>query len=270
MRIHHLDCGSMCPVGGNLVFGPPNSDVPRTFVCHCLLIETQQGLVLVDSGLGLDDVRGGMGRLGAAFMASCRARLLESECAVRQVEALGFSASDVRHIVLTHMDLDHAGGVMDFPDATVHVYRPEHAAALGRWQPRYIKSQFADARFSLYDTSGEDWFGFDCVRELEGLPPEVLIVPMVGHSPGHAAVAVQRDDGWILHCGDAYFHRAEARPEEGPVPPGLKLFQAVIQHDGGARKRNQARLRQLAADHKPDVTLFCAHDSVEFGRSRAR
>ncbi len=256
----------MCPVGGRFFFGAPDPSIPREFVCHCLLIETEQGLVLVDSGLGLADVHGGLGRLGAVFMASCRARLLESETAVRQVEGLGFKASDVRHIVVTHLDLDHAGGIPDFPNARVHIYRPEHTVAVRSREPRYVRSQFADADFELYDPVGEPWFGFSCVRALRGLPPEILIVPMVGHSPGHAAIAVEGPEGWLLHCGDAYFHRGEARPEEGPVPGGIKLFQAVIQHSGSARKANQARIRALAADHAAEVTVFCAHDIAEFRR----
>ena len=32
--------------------------------------------------------------------------------------------------------------------------------------------------------------GFDGVRQLEGLPPEILMVPMPGHTWGHAGVAV--------------------------------------------------------------------------------
>ncbi|HKJ00937.1 MAG TPA: MBL fold metallo-hydrolase, partial [Longimicrobiales bacterium] len=40
--------------------------------------------------------------------------------------ALGVAAGDLRHIVLTHVHLDHAGStghlVRDFPRATVHVH----------------------------------------------------------------------------------------------------------------------------------------------------
>ena len=50
----------------------------------------------------------------------------------RQVEALGYSARDVRHIVVTHLDPDHAGGLSDFPDAEVHIFRAEHKAAMER------------------------------------------------------------------------------------------------------------------------------------------
>jgi glyoxylase-like metal-dependent hydrolase (beta-lactamase superfamily II) len=50
-----------------------------------------------------------------------------AETALHQVERLRFSG--VRHVVLTHLDLDHAGGLRGFPDAQVHVLRTELEAA---------------------------------------------------------------------------------------------------------------------------------------------
>jgi glyoxylase-like metal-dependent hydrolase (beta-lactamase superfamily II) len=41
------------------------------------------------------------------------------------VIGLGYQPQDVRHIVLTHLDLDHVGGLRDFPHAEVHVYAEE-------------------------------------------------------------------------------------------------------------------------------------------------
>jgi competence protein ComEC len=78
-------------------------------VCHVLLCELPDRLVLVDTGFGTADVADPAGRLGPARRL-LRARLASGETAVRQVEALGFAAGDVRDIVLTHFDLDHVGG----------------------------------------------------------------------------------------------------------------------------------------------------------------
>lgn len=58
-------------------------------------------------------------------------RLRERETAIRQIEALGHRAGDVRHIVATHLDFDHAGGLQDFPDATVHVMERGYDDAAG-------------------------------------------------------------------------------------------------------------------------------------------
>jgi hypothetical protein len=57
MRVHHLNCISTCPLGGRLMDGRTGSLVRRgELACHCLLAETDAGLVLVDAGLGLRDV----------------------------------------------------------------------------------------------------------------------------------------------------------------------------------------------------------------------
>src|SRR5207253_11423315 len=56
MRIHHLNCGTDCPLGGALFDGRSLGPLGQ-IVCHCLLIETDaHGLVLVDTGYGLRDV----------------------------------------------------------------------------------------------------------------------------------------------------------------------------------------------------------------------
>jgi len=238
-------------------------------VCHCLLIETEAGLVLVDTGLGLTDVAHGGPRLGRAFTGIVRPALRESETARRQIEALGFKADDVQHIVLTHLDVDHAGGLPDFPRATVHVLAREHDAAQTRRhlkeRDRYRPAQWAHAPdWQLYTATGEDWHGFDAVRGLKGLPPEILLVPLAGHTRGHAAIAVQGDHGWLLHAGDAYFHRDEMAAQPC-CPLGLKIFQNLVAIDNGERRRNQARLQQLATGHD-DVDVFCSHDPVELNR----
>ena len=109
MRIHHLNCGADCPFGGALMDGRSRGPLGH-LVCHCLLIESEAGLVLVDTGYGLRDVHDPFPRLSRPFASLLNIRLREQETAIRQIEALGFSTSDVRHIILTHLDFDHAGG----------------------------------------------------------------------------------------------------------------------------------------------------------------
>jgi glyoxylase-like metal-dependent hydrolase (beta-lactamase superfamily II) len=240
-------------------------------VCHCLLAEGPRGLILVDTGLGLEDVRAPELRLGASFVRGMQPRLDPEETAARQLERLGFRADDVRDIVVTHLDLDHAGGLSDFPRAKVHVYDVEYAAAAAprTWleRMRYRAIQWAHgpdwALAPEPPAEGERWFGFECVRDLSGLPPEVLLVPLVGHSRGHCGVAVQGEGGWLLHAGDAYFYRGEVNLAGRRCPPGIDLFQRLVQVDGGARMRNQERLQELARERGGDVAIFCAHDPVE-------
>lgn len=269
MRVHHLNCGTMRPFGGGLVDGRPGWLRRATMVCHCLLVETPDGLVLVDSGLGVDDVTHPEGSLNPAFLRVARPVRDLGETAVRQVVRLGYQPEDVRHVVLTHLDLDHAGGLRDFPHATVHVYGEELRNATAQATPtdrrRFRPAQWSHGpRWQTYETGGERWFGFDAVRELRGLPPELLLVPLGGHTLGHAGVAVRTDETWLLHCGDAYFFHGEARAPG--CPRGLSLFQRLVETDRAARLSNQDRLRTLVAEHGDEVETLSAHDPVELHR----
>lgn len=275
MRLHHLNCGTMCPFGGRLMTGPARGPGPARLVCHCLLIETDQhGLVLVDTGLGLQDVRAPTPRLSRFFLAMMRLPLKEDETALRQIERLGFGAGDVRHIVLTHLDFDHAGGIEDFPGATVHVMGAEARAAeerrgmiaRGRYRPRQWDGV---SHWERYESRGEPWFGFACVRDLKGLPPEVLFIPLIGHTWGHAGIAVELPDGWLLHAGDAYFHEREMHIADPGCPPGLRAYQTMMEVDRKARLGNRERLRELARAQGDAMRIVCAHDAAEFARCSA-
>lgn len=131
MRIHHLSCGTMCPYGGRL-FDGYSQGASGKLVCHCLLIETNQGLVLVDTSFGTRDAQRPFPRLSRLYVDMLRIQLRQENTALWQIQQLGFSPEDVRHIVLTHLDFDHAGGLEDFPQAVVHVMENEYVAALDR------------------------------------------------------------------------------------------------------------------------------------------
>src|SRR3954451_13060250 len=131
MRIHHLNCISSCPFGGHLMDGRTPGVLTRgKLCCHCLAIETSEGIVLVDTGLGLGDCRNPRTRLGKFFLTLLSPEFRKEMSAIRQLERMGFQASDVRHIVLSHLDFDHAGGIDDFPHARVHMLKREAEYAL--------------------------------------------------------------------------------------------------------------------------------------------
>jgi glyoxylase-like metal-dependent hydrolase (beta-lactamase superfamily II) len=278
MRIHHLNCGTDCPLGGAL-FDGKSKGLTGHLVCHCLLIETNEGLVLVDTGYGLKDVdhphRSPEPRITRTMRSLLNIKLREEETAVRQIERLGFSPADVRHILLTHLDFDHAGGLEDFPNAAVHLMDAEFSAAAGPRRGfvprnRYRPSQYNEVReWRRYSGQGEPWFGFPAVRGLEGLPSEILMVPLPGHTWGHAGIAVQTDGGWLLHAGDAYFYRGEMRRPDRKCTPGLRAYQTMMEVDRAQRHANQERLRRLSVERAGEVRIVCAHDAVELERCQA-
>ncbi len=72
MKVHHLNCATMCPHGGRLLSGTGSLRTQAKLICHCLLIETSEGLVLVDSGLGTADVSSPERTVGRHFLLFAR------------------------------------------------------------------------------------------------------------------------------------------------------------------------------------------------------
>ncbi|MFC5676815.1 MBL fold metallo-hydrolase [Aeromicrobium endophyticum] len=257
MRVHHLSCGS---------FAPP---LVGHLVCHVLLCETDDGLVLVDTGLGLDDYADPKGRMGPSRHL-LKPVMDPAASAVLQLQTRGFSATDVTHVVLTHLDFDHVGGLSDFPQATVHTTADEHAAAITSPdvldRRRYRPAQWAHGpAWQLHAGRGDAWRAGLTGHEVL---PGITLVPMAGHSRGHAAVAVDAGDGRLtIHAGDAAFD-ASSYADSTPAGHGLqsiralRAFEQVVGRDRAAIARNHRALREL--DAEPGVTVVTAHDPRVF------
>jgi glyoxylase-like metal-dependent hydrolase (beta-lactamase superfamily II) len=252
--IHHINCGWLQ--------APPNPRVP----CHCLLLRDGDTLALVDAGIGLADVRQPLERIGRQLIGLAGFQFAEPDTAVRQIERLGFRPADVAHIVLTHGDPDHAGGLADFPGARVHIAAEERAAIeAGDW--RYRPAQFGHGpRWEEYARSERRWFGLEARPVPLGFESEVLLVPLFGHTLGQCGVAIRQGDRWALHVGDAYYLRVELATDEHPV----SRMTAQRSADDRLRRASLEHLRRLAREHGPEVEMFGYHDLTEFPAGFAR
>jgi glyoxylase-like metal-dependent hydrolase (beta-lactamase superfamily II) len=249
VKVHHLNCGTMAPPG-------------TPVICHVLLVETDNGLVLVDSGFGLADCRD-KSRIGPSRHLF-RPTFDVAETAVRQVEALGFRHDDVRHIITTHFDIDHIGGISDFPEAQIHVTAAEVLGAMRR-PTRTEKVRFRPAQWAHgpkiveHDPNGESWRGFAAAKELDIIAPGIVLISMPGHTRGHACIAVDAGHRWVLHAGDAFYHRGTLDGHSS-VPLSIKLFERIVAFDPQRVRYNHSRLAELYARKEPDLFIVSAHD----------
>jgi glyoxylase-like metal-dependent hydrolase (beta-lactamase superfamily II) len=247
--IHHINCGTLHVPPGPVA------------ICHCLLLEDPRGLVLIDAGIGLHDVRHPLERIGQTLIDVAGFKFNEADTAVRRIERLGFNPAAVTDVVLTHCDPDHAGGLADFPRARVHV-SAEERAALEQGNVRYLPGHFAHGvRWAAYaPSSTQKWFSLEARRVLLSIDAEVLLIPLFGHTAGHCGVAVRGGDRWLLHAGDAYYLRPELTTDDHPVSQ-LAARNAV---DDVRRRATLEVVRRLARDHGDEIEMFGYHDADEF------
>lgn len=199
----------------------------------CLLVETDQGPVLVDTGPGLQDYADPTA-ITKLFRIITIMPFDPLEAAFNRVKQLGFEPKDIRHIILTHMHFDHCGGLPDFPHAKVHVHGREYEAFTDgktlHWDEyAYVPRDIAhNPETVLYRTVDAKWYDFDAIR----LPfkPEMYLIPLFGHSRGHCGTAIKTSGGWFFHAGDAGAVNNDRAPAWlirwalGPHDPLLRAF----------------------------------------------
>jgi glyoxylase-like metal-dependent hydrolase (beta-lactamase superfamily II) len=239
MRIYHLDCGPVRP------YFPPVASSTL-----CTLVRAGDELILIDTGLGTRDLAAPSLKM-ALFLALMRSRRNPAQTAIHQVAALGYRPEDVTHILVTHLHLDHSGGLPDFPDALVHVTRAEYEGATN---PRGVRRLFCEQahwqhgpRWRIHDeVEPEAWFGFDAIEVREIQSARVLMIPLMGHSPGHVGVAIETPDGWLVHCGDALPFGGL----DSPAPDAISRLGCGPHID---------RLRRLAAEQAGEIEIISSH-----------
>lgn len=246
--IHHLNCLTIVTPSNEIVSG------------HCLLLEENNKLVLIDTGIGLLDTLCPMERIGQQLIDMVGYRFNETQTALRQIQNLGFNPSNVTDCVISHLDNDHIGGLPDFPNAIVHV-GIEELNNFHSGNPRYLKVPLEHKPTTRsYSSSDIDWFGFEARRIVINLEAEIFFIPLFGHTVGHCGVAIKKTDGnWLLYTGDAYYLRDELRNPGHPVSELAKMRA----DNNDLRIGTLDKIRKLANVH-PEIDIFGYHDIEEF------
>ncbi|AZA83248.1 MBL fold hydrolase [Chryseobacterium lactis] len=251
-KIHHINCVKITI--------PMNDDV----IGHCLLIQEDDKLLLIDTGLGIQDVEYPNERLGTELIEAVGFQLNMELTAFRQIEKLGLNPAQVKDCVLSHLDPDHTGGLADFPEARVHVSSEELINFYSE-NPRYLEKHLAHKPLiTEYLVSDQEWFGFEARKIRTSLQTEILLIPLFGHTLGHCGIAIQWEGKWILYVGDAYYLRAELEDSQHPAGE----LAAARADDNTKRLESMEKIKKFINDH-PEIEVFGYHDREEFLRYTA-
>ena len=246
-KIHHLNCVKIeSPLG--------------SAIGHCMLIEENNKLTLIDSGIGFLESKEPEKRLGKELIEITGFEFEESLTALRQIEKLGFNPKNVDNIICSHLDPDHIGGIMDFPDALVHVSKEEYDS-FKSGNERYLQQQLShNPDLKLYKTNDTEWFGLPARKVNLNLQTEIYLIPLFGHTLGHCGVSLKVNNQWTFYVGDAYYLRAELEDKNHPVDQ-LATIRAV---DNNLRLESLNKVRGIIKNFGSQMEYFGFHDPTEF------
>jgi len=248
-------CGYMQLPRWMTVRGGGSKKVRLPFLA-AILVHPELGPILIDAPFGAEgpsnvgEVLGGiLRRTGLVFR--------DEWAVVPRVERLGFRASEVNHILMTHMHFDHTGGMKSLGHAKFHINRDEWVQAtslapFAAMTKGYVVDDYRALsshveKLDLSDATldaGLDVFGDGSVHA----------IPLPGHSPGHTGFMVHLEDRDIFFVGDAGFEVSHLTGEHE-----LGVFPKAAADDRTLAKQTLAQIQDWQARH-PDVQLLTAHD----------
>jgi N-acyl homoserine lactone hydrolase len=175
---------------------------------YAWVIDTDEGIIVVDTGQGAHLLESGKSlhpfvRWEVAF------RIEHEQEIGPQLRALGIGPRDVKRVVLTHLHMDHDGGLAHFPNSEILVSPGELQTAsgyLGRlrgYLPHRWPSWFDPRPLNL---AAEPFGPFTMSRRLTEAG-DVVAIATPGHTADHISVAVQDGDTSYFLAGDTSYNQ---------------------------------------------------------------
>lgn len=212
------------------------------------------GLVLIDTGLHPSVAVKPSENFGRVTLLAFRDLEMDSgQALAAQLRERGLEASAVKAVVMTHLHVDHASGISEFPGATFVVSRAEWDAATSQGQTHgYVTRQFDHAfDYRLLEFEGPDassFAGFARSFDLFG-DGSVRTVYTPGHTLGHMSVLLRTARGEVLVAGDAMYLRRTLDDTHLPYRT----------EDDHVFRRSLREIRQYATE-TPDALIIPGHD----------
>jgi len=237
-----------------LGFGVKKADWLTVPVPAFLVEHPGVGPVLIDTGFHASVAAAPRANLGWLSQFTFRDIEMTAEQAVpAQLRARGIEPERIKVVVMTHLHIDHASAVSEFPESTFVVSASEWAAASDHGQLHgYVKRQFDhgfDWRVLDFEGAGAESFsGFARSFDLFG-DGSVRAVYTPGHTLGHMSVVLRTERGEVLVAGDAIYLRRTLDDTHLP-------YRAADEH---LFRRSLREIRQYSTE-TPEALIVPGHD----------
>jgi N-acyl homoserine lactone hydrolase len=183
-----------------------DSDWTEWLPTYAWVIDHPEGVIVVDTGQGLHLLESNKSlhpyiRWETAF------RMNREEEIGPQLRALGIGPRDVKRVVLTHLHVDHDGGLAHFPHSEILVAHGELRTASG-WAGRF-RGYLPNRWPSWFDPKPLDFapeaFGPFAAAKRLTKAGDVVAVATPGHTANHLSIIVEQDGTTFFLAGDTSY-----------------------------------------------------------------
>ncbi len=170
-------------------------------------IEHREGVIVVDTGQGAHLLETGTS-LHPYVRWEVKFRIDREEEIGPQLRTLGIGSRDVKRVVLTHLHMDHDGGLAHFPYSEILVSPGELRTASG-WAGRlrgYLPNRWPSWFDPVpLDLAAEPFGPFGASRRLTRVG-DVVAVATPGHTADHVSILVREEDTTLFLAGDTSYN----------------------------------------------------------------
>jgi N-acyl homoserine lactone hydrolase len=212
------------------------------------------GPILIDTGFHPSVAANPQANLGRLSRFTFKGIQMKPEqAASAQLRERGIKATAVKVVLMTHLHIDHASAISEFPESTFVLSKAEWAAASEQGQFHgYVKRQFDHGfDYRLLDFEGADtesFSGFARSFDVFG-DGSVRAVYTPGHTLGHMSIVLRTGRGEVLIAGDAIYMRRTL--DDNHLPYRLE--------DEHLFRRSLREIRQYATE-TPEALIVPGHD----------
>lgn len=218
-------------------------DVPVPF----FLIQHNGKNILFDSGNALEAAINPKEHWGEATNAYYP-QMEENEYVVNQLKnILNIQPEEIDYLILSHLHLDHAGGVGAFPNATYVVHQKEFDWAFNpkcTQKSAYIMKDI-DKKIEWLKLNNEFSIPYDLLGD-----GAVKIYLTAGHTPGHMSVQVNLKNSSVFLTADSCYTEENLNDN---VPPGLVWNEEESIKTLAFIKKMQAENNTIVVGHDPEA-----------------
>lgn len=261
MKIHVVSAGHFSPLLSNRLWSR------KSLSCNCLVVEDQGQLVLVDTGLHPYMLKSNLG--SQIYNKTLGVKTSVDSTLKAQIEKLDLKHEKVSDVILTHLHSDHTAGLVEFPNARVHLSKAEWDYVDQLAEDSYYKKHFDKThwehteKFVLHQKFEFNWFGFQA-EKLDFFSHEAYFVLLPGHTGGgHCGVVIKFQEKWIFHVGDAYFLKDDLNKNLKDRHIMSEVIQASISPNSILRLKTAKQIAELKKELQNQLILISAHEEQD-------